>query len=116
RATNAAYVLQQNTPAFPAVWINTSLPESRWIGIHPTLPAASSNLYGFKTQFDLTGYNWRSVSLTGRFQVDGPTTAVLLNGANIAYALITAAEPSYRTGFVTRTITNGFVRGINTLE
>jgi hypothetical protein len=116
RATNAAYVLQTNSAAFATSWINRNLPESRWIGIHPAQPAQSSNIFGFKTQFDLTGYNWQKVSLTGRYQVDGPTTAVLLNGANIAYALISGAQQSYSTGFVTRTITNGFVSGINTLE
>jgi len=107
-------VLHTNSPPMGDSWINRELPDCRWIGVNANTPPPGASRYGFKTQFDLTGYNRRSVTLTGRFQGDGAPVAVLLNGANIPSAA--GWGTSYRTGFVSRIFTNGFVQGINTLE
>ncbi len=111
------YALRNSFPPMGNSWVNTNLPDSRWIGMNPTSSPPGNLFYGFKTHFNLSGYRWTNATLTGRFQVDGAASRVLLNGTNVAIPGITNnAQTSYRTGFVTFTFTNGFVPGFNTLE
>ena len=99
-----------------APWINRNQSDSRWIGVDPAVTPPGNNFYGYRTRFDLTGFDSRNVTLTGLFQVDGAATRVLLNGFNIPNPLNLMSQRSYSTGFVTLTFTNGFVPGVNSLE
>ena len=114
-ATNGtAYVLRTTSPPMGTTWINRNSITSRWISVNATTPPPGAARYGFKTKFDLTGYNWRQTILTGFFHADGATVAVRLNGTNVPSAFVTGNN--YRTGFVQRAFSKGFIPGINTLE
>ena len=106
--------MRTTSPPMGTSWINRNSLTSRWISVNATSPPTGAAHYGFKTKFDLTGYNWRQAILTGWFQSDGATVAVRLNGTNVPSAFVTGIN--YRTGFVARTFSKGFIPGINTLE
>ena len=87
---------------------------SAWIG--PNNDGAVDGPVGtyiYRTTFDLTGFNPASAFLTVGWSSDNDGLDVLLNGLSKGSA---TSFTQFATGFVTFTISSGFVAGINTLD
>ncbi len=85
---------------------------SRWIG-----PNNTGDLYGpagdynYRTTFDLTGLDFSTASIDGRWSTDNQGLDILINGNSLG--LTNVMQFSNWTNF---TINSGFISGINTLD
>lgn len=112
----AAQVVTQNFPATPGFpigpWFNpnTSGNNSNWVSVTTDASASQAATdFVYTTTFDLTGYTYKGITLTGEFAADN-SAVVSLNGTNIG----TVSGFSSLTGFSTSNLAL-FLPTVNTL-
>lgn len=86
---------------------------SQFIGYaEPGTASVPNGLYGYKTQFDLTGFNAASAEITATMFIDNSVRDILINGVSTGK---TASGFNQQTG-ATLKLNSNFVPGINTIE
>ena len=92
--------------------------DSSWIWVAANGVGAAGAAYTLRLQFDLTGYDIESLTITGIWGADN-TASMSLNGASPVgsgtFSLPNVVLASHNTPH-SFSITDGFVTGINTLE
>lgn len=84
---------------------------SRWIGPNNDPDAnGPAGTYEYITNFDLTGFDPATASITGQWATDDPGTEILING------VATGNTSCCYTAFTPFTINSGFVSGMNELR
>lgn len=123
---NGSNVTQVGTPlaGAPSAWVQGA--NSLWIGPNNTsgnnVPSTDLDgpvgTYKYSTNFNLTGYNPASFSLTGQWSTDNEGLDILLNGVltgtSIPYGN-NSSDYSF-VSFHSFTFTDKFVNGNNTLD
>jgi len=103
-----AIVINEGFPIPP--WVANG-PDSKWIA--PMADQAAGNAegdYTYQTTFSLTGYDVSKVSVLGSWSVDNTGLDILVNGVSTGIT-----SPGFGS-YVSFTITNGLVAGVNTLD
>ena len=106
-ATGLPLLVMQNHPA----WLSNDA-ESRWIGF--TAQGTDNQPAGqftFRTQFDLSGYDAQTATLTFLLAVDNTLNDIRING--ISTGIATSGFAGWNGPFA---INSGFVAGLNTLD
>jgi hypothetical protein len=106
-----AFVTNNGFPI--GVWApNTSA--SKWVSPRPD--AANNNAtgqYTYRTTLDLTGFDPATAIIVGRWMSDNNGLDILVNGTGTGN--ITSFE-SFRSGFVSFTLDDHFIGGMNTID
>ncbi len=106
-----------------AVWSKNG-PKSKWIGCKANQsspsPYSEPNTVGpgnytFRLNFDLSGFNPKTVIIKGVFVSDTYTLDIRLNGVSTGFKDLNQNDWVYQP-FVNFLLTSGFVSGINTLD
>ena len=89
---------------------------SRWIGPnnHQDLLSVPGT-YVFKTTFDLTGFDFTTASISGKWSTDNEGMDIKLNGVSLGITNLNGPVYSFQK-FTPFTIASGFHSGLNTLE
>lgn len=112
-----AFVVNETWPIAPAgPWLANG-PTSKWIApqadqdqtVNPAVGNAEGD-YTYQTTFNLSGYDISKVSVVGEWAIDNTGLDILVNG--VSTGITSAGFGSY----VSFTITNGLVAGVNTLD
>lgn len=99
---------------FPGYWMAPSS-SSKWITVQVDSGGYAADLgagatYTFRTQFDLSGYDTSTASLSGGVAADNQVVDVRLNGQSLG-----VSWSSY-SSFASFVASSGFVAGVNTLD
>jgi hypothetical protein len=97
---------------FPGSWIQAN-GVSKWIAPRAvqTSGANAPGDYVYRTTFDLTGLEFNSAVLTGRWASDNAGVEIRLNGVSTGFS-----NPGAFSAFAPFIINSGFVEGTNTLD
>jgi len=105
-------------PIGPWVGDNAS---SAWIG--PDSGGANdlggpAGQYDYRTTFDLSGFNPKTVSIAGLWSVDNAGIDILINGVSTGNTIGDPASGDVQgfRSFYAFNVTNGFLSGVNTLD
>lgn len=86
---------------------------SAWIGPNPdTQLIGPTGNYDYRTTFNLTGFDFNTAVITGKWATDNSGSDILLNGGSTGIPNTTG----FGTFSPTFTISSGFVAGLNTLD
>ena len=104
---STAFVLGLTAP-LPGTWVPNSL-VSEWVGPDQ---ADGTGIYSriYRTTVDLTGFNFSTAVITGRWATDNTGTDILVNTTS------NSQTSSTFTAFTNFTLNTGFVAGINNID
>jgi hypothetical protein len=92
---------------------------SQWVSMDNWKVAAANSIYTFQTKFDLTGFDVKTVQLFGRILADNGIAQIRVNGKPVILEAWIDNIPGQQFAhpqFRTVNISQGLVRGINTVE
>ena len=98
-------------PIIPGLYIADN-DLSRWIGPNNGDGDLTGDIgdYKYRTTFDLTGFDFTTANIQGRWAADNEGLDILINGVSLGFSV-----PDY-SNFANFSINSGFIAGLNTLE